>query len=76
MTEFRKGARVQSGYYGRGTVEEVMPLLGQAFVQFDGDPCRRRVHVAHLLPEHERTPPTSAPPLPPIRPRYRLLVVR
>lgn len=74
MSDIRKGSRVQSHYYGLGEVEEIDHHLGQAFVLFDGDRCRRRVHMAHLLAVPARLPATSAPPLPPIRPRLTVVV--
>lgn len=76
MSDIRKGARCVHSFYGRGVIEEIERIPSHAMVQFDGDACRRRVRLRDLVPEPLHMPPTSAPPLPPIGSRYRLLVVQ
>jgi len=76
MQALNPGSRIVHSMYGRGRLCLIDATNQHAFVQIDDEPGRRRVRLRDLLPEPDRMPPNSAPPLPPIRSPYRLLVVR
>ena len=57
MEAIERGSRILHNRYGRGRVEILYRALGQARVTIDGEPCSRRVLLAHLVLEPMAMPP-------------------